>query len=88
MENEFTEREKESVAFRGSPSLSMTERGGRLSRVSSSLVETVAENGTKDNRYNQATGIGGRGYFWYTPLAENFSKIPAPGNFGHSCCLI
>ena len=27
-------------------------------------------------RYKQATGIGGRGYFWYTPLAENFSKIP------------
>ena len=30
-----------------------------------------------DPCYNQATGIGGRGYFWYTPpLAENFSKIP------------
>ena len=28
----------------------------------------------------QATGIGGRGYFWYTPLAEIFSKIP-PGDF-------
>ena len=27
--------------------------------------------------YMQATGIGGvGGYFWYTPLAENFSKIP------------
>ena len=28
--------------------------------------------------FKQATGIGGRGYFWYTPLAENFSKIPPP----------
>ena len=34
----------------------------------------------------QATGIGGvEGYFWYTPLAENFSKIPLPpGDFGSS----
>ena len=30
-------------------------------------------------QYNQTSGIGGgRGYFWYTPLAEKFWKIPPP----------
>ena len=38
------------------------------------------------NRYRPGNGNRGRGYFWYTPLAENFSKIPPPppGDSGSS----
>ena len=39
---------------------------------------------------DQATGIGGKGHFWYTPPPGRkfFENSPLSGNFGHSRCLL
>ena len=45
-------------------------------RIHSGIKRHKCSHNNCNKGFYQATGIGGRGYFWYTPLAENFSKIP------------